>query len=156
MDKLNDVLLRLTNVKEKDSGQYMADCPCTHHTKTNNQHLAIKENEAGVIGIHCFAGCFTDEVLSEICMTMKDLFPAKTPIEREQWRENQVVHAVARNKDSNATKLWVSLSILKESIQSRIFNDEPHPENKTELWDKEKQAVSMLPEQFKSYYGRKK
>jgi len=155
VSKLQDILSRLTGVKQGNEGQCMADCPCPHHTKTNNQHLAIKENEEGVVGIHCFAGCTVHEVLAELCLQIKDLFPDQSPVERQQWIEKQAVVNSKNEKDQLAVKLWCELSVIKQSIQGRIFNADKHPANKTECWDKEKEAIRLLPIYFKQYYGKK-
>ncbi len=152
MDKLSDILSRLTGVKSNSDGQHMADCPCQHHSKVNNQHLAIKENADGIIGVHCFAGCTVHEILAELCMQIKDLFPDQSPVERQQWIEKQAVINSENEKDKQAIKLWCELSVIKQAIQGRIFDNDNHPCNLTELWDREKEAYRLLPKYFKAYY----
>ncbi len=152
MDKLADILSRLTGVRSSKDGQHMSDCPCQHHSKVNNQHLAIRENTEGVIGIHCFAGCTVHEVLAELCMKIQDLFPDQSPIEREQWVERQAVINSENEKDRLAIKLWCELCVIKQAIQGRIFDADKHPENMTEIWDREKEAYRLLPKYFKEYY----
>jgi len=155
MAQIQEILQRLTGVKSKEGGQHMADCPCQHHTKVNNQHLAIKENSEGIIGIHCFAGCTVHEVLAELYLKMQDLFPEQSTVDRQQWIDKQAVINSENEKDKAAIKLWCELSVIKQAIQGRIFDNEEHPVNKTECWDREKEAIRMLPVHFKSYYGKR-
>ena len=71
---MDRVLSRLENVKTNGRGQCSARCPC-HDDKHNS--LAISENEAGDILLHCHAGCHVDDIVNSLGLTMSDLFATK-------------------------------------------------------------------------------
>lgn len=76
MIDLRDLLSRLQKVVEKSSGQYMACCPA-HSDK--RQSLAVRMGEKGIV-LHCHAGCSTDDILSTLGLTVKDI------TKDEEWR----------------------------------------------------------------------
>lgn len=154
MADLQEILSRLSGVRQAPDNNYQANCPCPHHTKVNNGKLYLKD--AGeMILIDCKSGCTAQEILYELEMTLKDLYPEQSPVEREAWREKQAVRDIAKGKDDTAIKLYEELCVLKSAIQARIFSGDKHPDNKTECWDRELQAIRLLPIHFKEYYGKK-
>ena len=150
MSKLDMVLRHFTGVKS-DGRKYRADCPCPHHSKENNGHLMISENE-GKIGIHCFAGCYTDEVINEVGLKFQDLFPPTTENDRRRFAEVKAEMTKKQVVDSKAHKLWVELQVISQALQARLFSQDGHPANLTERWNREKQAVTLLPKLMRDYY----
>ena len=153
MSKLELILSRLSGVNK--GPQYRANCPCPHHKKVENQHLYIKDGDDNVI-LYCQAGCTAQEVLYEIELQLKDLYPDSTPAEREIWKEKQKIANATEKNNKAAIRLWVELCVIKEMLQARIFSgDSQHPGNITECMDREKQAVRMLSKYFNDYYSFK-
>jgi 5S rRNA maturation endonuclease (ribonuclease M5) len=70
------VRLVLSNVRsvKKTTDGWMARCPAHNDT---NPSLSIAEAPDGRVLVHCFAGCATDDVLTELGLTLGDLFPGK-------------------------------------------------------------------------------
>jgi len=151
MSKLNEILSRLSGVVPAPDDNYKANCPCPSHSKTNNGKLYLKDG-GNVVLIDCKSGCSAMEVLYEIELELKDLYPDSDPIEREKWRESRVIRAVAHKRDKTALELWTMATIIAESLKTRIFDQDKHPTNRTELWSKEAQAVRLLPALFREYY----
>jgi hypothetical protein len=65
-----NVLDRL-NVASRNGEKAMCFCPA--HDDRNNPSLSLK-TENGKLLLHCFAGCRSEEVVSEIGLEMKHLF----------------------------------------------------------------------------------
>ena len=65
------VLVQLEGVKQRNGG-WMALCP-GHDDK--NPSLSIVEADDGRVLLQCFAGCAIEDVLAEISLEKKDLFP---------------------------------------------------------------------------------
>jgi len=154
MSQLNEILSRLSGVRNAPSDNYQANCPCPHHSKTNNGKLYLKDMGDKVV-MDCKSGCTAMEVLYEIEMTLSDLYPPTSPVDRETWRNKQAVVNAAKEKDDQAIRLFTEICIIKQAIEARIFNNDKHPENKSECWDREKEAIRMLPIHFKEYYSGK-
>lgn len=66
------VLLRLDKVKAAGAGKWKACCPA-HDDR--DPSLSIREADDGKVLLHCWAGCFTADVLAAIGLTTRDLFP---------------------------------------------------------------------------------
>lgn len=154
MSPLELIISRLSGVK-KNGSNHRSNCPCTVHSKVNNNNLSIFENDDGSVGLHCHALCTASEVLYELELQLKDLFPAQTEVDRQQWIDRQAVINSENEKDKQAIKLWCELSVIKQAIQGRIFSGDSHPTNKTECWQREKEAIRLLPIHFKAYYSGK-
>lgn len=73
---LSSVLTRLKNVTEARNG-FKACCPAHDD---HNPSLSIWERDDGSIGLKCYAGCGSEEVLSAMNLTPSDLQP-----ERPKW-----------------------------------------------------------------------
>lgn len=78
LNPIDHLLTRLDKVKELKSTakgtQYKALCP-SHADKTPS--LIITECSNGTVLVKCWAGCTTNEVVSALGLTLKDLFPNK-------------------------------------------------------------------------------
>lgn len=70
MNDTTEFLSKLKGVKANKNG-WMASCPAHDDKK---QSLSISQTNDGKILIKCFAMCTTDEILSAMGLTMKDLF----------------------------------------------------------------------------------
>lgn len=68
---IENILSRLCNVKKAGDG-YLATCPCHDDKK---QSLSISEGNDGRVLLHCHANCETKDILSELELEMKNLFP---------------------------------------------------------------------------------
>lgn len=152
-EKLQTILTHFTGVKPvAGDNQYQADCPCLHHKKTNNKHLAITVNNEGKIAVHCFAGCFIDEILSEVGIMLRDLFPEQTDEERQRYRNNIAVNREKAERGNLTGKLLSELTVLQQVISSRFYNEEMDINGRYEAWDREKQAIKRLPKLMEAYY----
>ncbi|WP_303835309.1 AAA family ATPase [Ruminococcus flavefaciens] len=78
---VSELLQHLSGVVKSGSG-YKAKCPC-HEDKEAS--LSITENEKG-IGLHCFAGCHTEDILNVLNLKMSDLFQEQ-PQQRRKKQE---------------------------------------------------------------------
>lgn len=66
------ILSRLDKVKATGASKWKACCPA-HDDR--DPSLSIREAEDGKVLLHCWAGCFTADVLAAIGLTVRDLFP---------------------------------------------------------------------------------
>jgi hypothetical protein len=73
---IENILNRLTKVKQSGKGRWMASCP-SHEDKSPS--LSVRELDDGRILMHCFGGCNVDQVLSSISLSIEDLFPERLP-----------------------------------------------------------------------------
>lgn len=154
MSKLQYILSHFTGAKPSaGEGQHIADCPCPHHKKQNNKHLAIKETAQGDILLHCFAGCFTDEILNEVGLKLKDLFPDQTKEEKYAHRIKEGEKRKTVIADKVAMDLWMDLTVLRQILGGRIWGGDKKPTCPNDQWDREKQAMRMLPKLIAEYYG---
>jgi hypothetical protein len=79
------VLPLLENVVERGNGEWVALCPA------HNDHLpslSIKQLDDGVLLMHCFAGCETEQVVQKLGLTMRDLYP-RGGVTPTRWRQGQ-------------------------------------------------------------------
>src|SRR5215208_8113932 len=65
-----NVLDRL-NVTSRNGEKAMSFCPA--HTDRTNPSLSLKA-ENGRLLLHCFAGCYPEDIVSKIGLGMRDLF----------------------------------------------------------------------------------
>ena len=86
MPDVNIVLSRLDRVRKNGTG-WTARCPA-HEDRTAS--LSVATGREGRLILHCFAGCSVHDVLSDIGLTVGDLFPRRladsTPEERRETR----------------------------------------------------------------------
>lgn len=68
---IENLLPRLTGVKEVGPSKWVAKCPC-HVDKTPS--LSIRELPDGQVLVHDFAGCSSGEVLAAVGLGLADLF----------------------------------------------------------------------------------
>jgi hypothetical protein len=112
-----DLLLpSLEGVRRTGHGKYVARCPA-HGDK--HPSLAIRETDDGVLLLHCFAGCSTDEVVGAVGIALSDLFPQRESTgrrsERRPFSANDLLTLAA----------WESLlaSVIANDIAQGIVND---------------------------------
>jgi hypothetical protein len=81
----HDLLNRLEGVRQRTSESWSAKCPA-HNDRTPS--LSIRETAAGVVLVHCFAGCSVAEILGAAGLSAESLFPEKSeggrPLERRR------------------------------------------------------------------------
>lgn len=97
---INFILARLDKVRENGPRSWLACCPA-HNDRSPS--LAIREISNGTILMKCFAGCSAGDVIANIGLELKDLFPqndrdnyqtSKRPGER--WAPGDLLSAVAQ------------------------------------------------------------
>lgn len=67
-----DIILdRLQKVRKTAQNRWIACCPA-HDDKSPSLGVTVFDNDN--IGLHCFAGCSTDAIVSSIGLNMSDLF----------------------------------------------------------------------------------
>jgi hypothetical protein len=71
---IDNILAQLTNVRQRQPGQYSAKCPA-HADK--GPSLSVREFPSGAVGVYCFAGCSVDAVVAALGLDMTDLFPPR-------------------------------------------------------------------------------
>ena len=71
-EALNRLLGRLKHVQPEKNG-YTAECPA-HGDSKSKSSLSITTTPDGKILLYCFAGCDTEQIMSAVGLTMKDLF----------------------------------------------------------------------------------
>lgn len=64
----------LPGFKSYGRGRGMARCPA-HKDRTRS--LSVREFDSGVVGLHCFAGCEVDAIVSAVGLRLEDLFPER-------------------------------------------------------------------------------
>jgi len=72
MSAADQVLARLSRVRQSKPGQWMSACPCCESRK--GRPLAVTEAADGRVLMHAFCGCSTEDVLGRIGLELKDLF----------------------------------------------------------------------------------
>lgn len=90
------VLSRLDKVKAAGAGRWKACCPA-HDDR--DPSLSIREADDGKVLLHCWAGCFTADVLAAIGLAARDLFPedrgnSRGPVRRGPSRAAQQLEAM--------------------------------------------------------------
>ena len=71
MSDINDLLTRLSNVKQTGAGKWVACCPA-HEDRSPS--LSIRQADDKIL-IYCFAGCDVDDVVGSVGMSLSDLMP---------------------------------------------------------------------------------
>lgn len=89
------VLSRLDKVKAAGASRWKACCPA-HDDR--DPSLSIREADDGKVLLHCWAGCFTADVLAAIGLTVRDLFPevhgdSRGPVRRGPSKAAQQLEA---------------------------------------------------------------
>jgi hypothetical protein len=74
MSRADQIVSRLSGVKKRRAGGWMAKCPA-HEDRSAS--LAIAETDDGVVLLHCFAECEPLDVLGAIGLEMTDLYPER-------------------------------------------------------------------------------
>jgi hypothetical protein len=71
MSDINDLLNRLSKVKQTGAGKWVACCPA-HEDRSPS--LSIRQADDRIL-IYCFAGCGADDVVGSVGMSLSDLMP---------------------------------------------------------------------------------
>jgi len=71
MSDINDLLNRLSKVKQTGAGKWVACCPA-HEDRSPS--LSIRQADDKIL-IYCFAGCDADDVVGSVGMSLGDLMP---------------------------------------------------------------------------------
>jgi hypothetical protein len=87
---IDNVLVMLTKVHQRQPGQYSACCPA-HADK--GPSLSIRETPEGSVLLHCFAGCNVGEVVGALGLEMTDLYPPRELSGREPKRYPRLLTA---------------------------------------------------------------
>lgn len=74
MTAIDNVLSRLEHVRQRQPGQWSARCPA-HADK--GPSLSVRETPDGAVLLHCFAACFTSDVVAALGLEMHELFPPR-------------------------------------------------------------------------------
>lgn len=76
-DPIELVLARLTNVKRRERGGWMASCPTAAHERGDRHpSLAVDVGERGGVIFKCFSHqCSVDSIAAALGLTVDDLFP---------------------------------------------------------------------------------
>lgn len=69
------LLVKLERVRSTGPSRWLASCPA-HEDRSPS--LSIRETDDGKVLLHCFGGCDTGAVLGALCLTVSDLFPARS------------------------------------------------------------------------------
>lgn len=113
MRSLEDILRVLDGVVPKGGGQYMAMCPC-HADKRPS--LALRMGDKGIV-MHCQAGCRTEDVLSSLGLTMRDLCEEKTAALAGQKAESQKAESAAKKTEARPFSVG-------QAYQSKLMGDD--------------------------------
>jgi hypothetical protein len=71
---IDTVLALLTNVRQRQPGQWSARCPA-HADK--GPSLSLRETPDGAVLIHCFAECEVADIVAALGLEMHQLFPPR-------------------------------------------------------------------------------
>jgi hypothetical protein len=130
---IENILNRLTKVKQSGKGRWMASCP-SHEDKSPS--LSVRELDDGRILMHCFGGCNVGEVLGALSLTLEDLFPERLPhakSERVPFNASDVLRGISFEltivallasklaasplADADRDRLFVAISRINESLR---------------------------------------
>jgi hypothetical protein len=90
------LIARLHNVRSCGPGKWAAGCPLCQSRR--GTPIAVSELPNGIVLLHPFCGCETEDVVTALGLSMKDLFPAPLghhmpPVQR-RFDANQVLMAL--------------------------------------------------------------
>lgn len=74
MSPYDRVTEALPDFRRSGDRRGMARCPA-HRDRTRS--LSVREFESGAVGLHCFAGCSVEQVLTAAGLAMEELFPPR-------------------------------------------------------------------------------
>lgn len=87
---IDNVLVQLTKVQQRQPGQWSACCPA-HADK--GPSLAVRVTPDGAVLLHCFAGCSVDAVLAALGLDMAALYPPRQTTGKEPKRMPRLLSA---------------------------------------------------------------
>lgn len=71
-DPAEKLLARLEAVKTTGPGRWIARCPAHADRRPS---LSIRQVDAGLVLLRCWAGCAAAEIMAAVGLTLSDLFP---------------------------------------------------------------------------------
>lgn len=149
--QLENIKNMLTGVRPAPNNNFQCNCPCSYHKKENNGKLYIKDGGDMVL-IDCKSGCTANEVMAALGLQLKDLYPPRTPEAMNTYREVARLQKIERINEDKAFNLWVELKVITQCLEGRMYGEDEHPERKIDCWDREKQALALLPKLLNDYY----
>ncbi|NCA71677.1 MAG: DNA primase [Sphingobacteriia bacterium] len=102
------LLERLEKVRQVGTDRWMARCPA-HDDKSPS--LSVRADGDKVL-VHCFAGCSSDDVLTAVGLTWKDLY-RDDPWEAARHRPNEAARSYARETFARMDPLDIERQILR-------------------------------------------
>lgn len=91
---IDNILSRLTKVKERQPNQWSACCPGSNHSRGDmTPSLSIREGESGSVLLYCFAGCGAAEIVAALGLTLQDLYPPRETTGNEPQRAPRLLTA---------------------------------------------------------------
>lgn len=119
---VENLLSRLSKVRRRGGGQWMASCPC-HEDKTPS--LSIKDDN-GTILLHCFSQqCPPSDICDSIGFDIVDLFPPSDNYDASQPRQKRQFYDAAQVLEGLAFEILVVQIISKYMLNNgKITLDE--------------------------------
>ena len=142
MITVDDFLSRVNEVRGRGAGRWVACCPA-HLDR--NPSLSIAEAASGAILLHCHAGCQTDDVLSAVGLTFRDISPGRPRIGRRRpvqpapmpvpeevhetrkgmdlWRNDHSVAAAHREAHDRREAAWHAREAAYDAIFKQLMGE---------------------------------
>lgn len=113
-------LERLERYRRTGDGKWQACCPA-HEDHTPS--LSVREEEGGLLLIHCFAGCSPDDIVTAVGLSLSDLFPPDP-----DWRpERQRVNGRHAPPMRDVKGAQFTLEVARATVEGgRELNEEGH------------------------------
>jgi hypothetical protein len=97
----------------------MARCPA-HKDRTRS--LSVREFDSGAVGLHCFAGCTVDQVLTAAGLSMEDLFPPRVSTPGEGQAPERRPYSAAQLLRAFSAELQVVWLVLADVAAGRAID----------------------------------
>jgi len=132
------VLSRIEKPKRQGANGWLALCPA-HADKVHS--LSVKLSADGKVLLHCHAGCETKDILSELGLEMKDLFPVSNNV--LSLSEKPRIEAMYDYVDANGKHVFQALRYKPKSFKQRRLD-----ENGKWIWNLKdvQRVIYRLPE----------
>ena len=153
---IEDFVSRLDKVQHHGN-HYAAICP-SHDDK--NPSLGVSEGRDGRILLKCWAGCTPQEIVADMGLEMKDLFPESnlTPHQKQQYKREKTT---AELESAAYHELLILMQTLGNRVTSRQLEHDhkfrdarpdwrPYP---NEHWEREKLAAKRAHKALEVVYG---
>jgi putative DNA primase/helicase len=119
---LHEIARQLSHVKWRDD-TFMARCPA-HEDRTPS--LSGKAGDDGRVLLHCLAGCRTADVLSEIGLSFRDLYPTPLTVTTPTLRSSPSTPTTYDYRDVDGTFLTQIVRWADKSFYSQSKPDGEH------------------------------